>query len=96
MRILITGGFGFVGGRLAVHLAQVGHKIILGTRHSTASPEWLPHAEVAKIAWDDEVALERLCDGVDVIIHAAGMNAQDCATDPVAALAFAFVILFSF
>ncbi len=88
MRILITGGFGFVGGRLAVHLAQVGHKIILGTRHSTASPEWLPQAEVAKIAWDDEVALERLCDGVDVIIHAAGINAQDCAVDSVGALAF--------
>ena len=88
MRILITGGFGFVGGRLATHLAQVGHQIILGTRHSTASPEWLPQAEVAKIAWDDEEALERSCDGVNVIIHAAGMNAQDCATDPITALAF--------
>jgi UDP-glucose 4-epimerase len=88
MRILITGGFGFVGSRLAVHLAQVGHEIILGTRHSTASPEWLPQAEVAKISWDDEVALERNCAGIDVIIHAAGMNAQDCAVDPVAALAF--------
>ena len=88
MRILITGGFGFVGGRLAVYLAQAGHQIVLGTRHSTASPEWLPQAEVAKIEWDDKVALERSCDGVDVIIHAAGMNAQDCAVDPVAALAF--------
>jgi UDP-glucose 4-epimerase len=88
MRILITGGFGFVGGRLAVRLAQVGHQIILGTRHSADSPEWLQQAEVTKIAWDDEVALERLCDGVDVIIHAAGMNAQDCAVDPIGALAF--------
>ncbi len=88
MRILITGGFGFVGGRLAVHLAQSGHQIILGTRHSKTSPEWLPQAEVAKIAWDDEEALERSCDGVNVIIHAAGMNAQDCATDPITALAF--------
>ncbi len=88
MRILITGGFGFVGGRLAMHLAQAGHQIILGTRHSIASPDWLPKAEVAKIAWDDEVALERSCAGVDVIIHAAGMNAQDCVADPIAALAF--------
>ena len=88
MRILITGGFGFVGGRLAVHLAQAGHQIILGTRHSMTAPDWLPQAEVTKNAWDDEVALERNCDGVDIIIHAAGMNAQDCATDPVATLAF--------
>jgi len=88
VRILITGGFGFVGGRLAEYLAQAGHQIILGTRHSISSPEWLPQTEVAKIAWDDEVALERSCDGVDVIIHAAGMNAQDCTADSVAALAF--------
>ncbi len=88
MRILITGGFGFIGGRLAEYLTQAGYQIILGTRHSISSPEWLPQAEVEKIAWDDEVALERSCDGVDVIIHAAGMNAQDCTADPVAALAF--------
>jgi UDP-glucose 4-epimerase len=88
MRILITGGFGFLGGRLAVHLAQAGHQIILGTRRSIASPVWLIQAEVAKIFWDDEMALDRSCEGVDVIIHAAGMNAQDCAADPVAAMAF--------
>ncbi len=88
MRILITGGFGFVGGRLAVHLAQAGHQIILGTRHSMLVPDWLPQANVAKIAWDDERSLERSCDGVDVVIHAAGMNAQECTADPAAALAF--------
>ena len=88
MRILITGGFGFVGGRLAVHLARAGHQITLGTRHLIAPPDWLEQAEVAKLSWDDEVALVHSCTGVDVIIHTAGMNAQDCTADPVAALAF--------
>jgi UDP-glucose 4-epimerase len=88
MRILITGGFGFVGGRLAVHLAQAGHQIILGSRHSIASPDWLPQAEVLQIPWNDERLLEHTCNGIDVIIHAAGMNAQDCTADPVSALAF--------
>lgn len=88
MHILITGGFGFVGGRIAMHLGQLGHQIILGTRHSITSPDWLPQAEVSKIVWDDEVVLERSCEGVDLIIHAAGMNAKDCNTDPVSALAF--------
>ena len=87
MRILITGGFGFLGGRLAVHFSQAGHQIILGTRHSINPPGWLPHAEVAKIVWDDEGLLKQSCKGIDVIIHTAGMNAQDCAADPVAALA---------
>jgi len=88
MRILITGGFGFVGGRLAVHFAQLGHQIILGSRHPFTSPDWLPQAEVEIIAWDDIAALERSSDGVDVIIHAAGMNTQDSAADALAALAF--------
>ena len=88
MRILITGGFGFVGGRVAAHLAQAGHTIVLGSRRAIGSPSWLPHAEVMQTDWDDEASLERSCKGVDLIVHAAGMNAQDCAADPVAALAF--------
>jgi UDP-glucose 4-epimerase len=88
MRILITGGFGFLGSSLSVHLAQAGHQIIIGTRNSTDAPGWLPQAKVVKFEWDDEDALESNCNGVDMIIHAAGMNAKDCATDPGAALEF--------
>ena len=88
MRILITGGFGFVGGRLAAHLAQAGHHIVLGSRKNLTSPTWLPQAEVTQIAWNDVVALECSCRNVDVVIQAAGMNAQECAANPVAALGF--------
>lgn len=38
--------------------------------------------------WNNGRALKQICNGVDVVIHAAGMNAQDCAADPVAALEF--------
>ncbi len=88
MRILITGGFGFVGGRLAADFAKVGHRIVLGTRSFIASPSWLPEAEVIETVWDDERILEQCCKSVDVVIHAAGMNAQDCFADPIGALAF--------
>ena len=88
MRILITGGLGFIGGRLALHLAEAGHQIILGSRKAISPPAWLPQAEAGKIDWDDDCALEHNCDGVDVVIQAAGMNAQDCADAPVDALAF--------
>ena len=87
-KVLITGGFGFVGSRLAVRLAQAGHSVMLGSRKAIASPAWLPQAEVVQIAWNDIAALERSCKGVDVVIQAAGMNAQDCAADPIAALSF--------
>ena len=88
MRILITGGFGFVGGRLGQYLLQAGHEVILGARKTNAAIEWLPDAKVLKTDWADESALEQICRGVDVVIHAAGMNAQDCAANPIAALEF--------
>ena len=86
MRILITGGFGFVGGRVAQHLHQAGHQIILGSRNERISPDWLPQAKVVQTNWNNGLALKKICSGVDLIIQAAGMNAQDCAGDPVAAL----------
>jgi UDP-glucose 4-epimerase len=88
MRVLITGGLGFVGGRMAAHLAQAGCSVVLGSRTSIDPPAWLHQAKVAQIHWEDGAALERCCKGVDMVIQAAGMNAQDCAADPVAALAF--------
>ncbi|MBE0613503.1 MAG: SDR family oxidoreductase [Burkholderiales bacterium] len=87
MRILITGGFAFIGGRVARHLQHAGHQIILGSRKAVVSPpDWLPQAQVVRIDWNDVHALEKICTGIDVVIQAAGMNAQDSAADPVAAL----------
>lgn len=88
MRILITGGFGLIGGRLGQHLHRAGHQVILGSRNARSSPDWLPQAEMVQTDWNDERALEQICCGVDVVIQAAGMNAQDCAANPVAALEF--------
>ncbi len=87
MRVLITGGFGFIGGRLGQNLQQAGHQVVLATRRRAASPSWLPQAEVMQLEWD-EAALSKACVGVDAIVHGAGMNAQQCAADPVAALEF--------
>ena len=88
MRILVVGGYGFLGGRLAAHLATVGHQVVIGTRNLEQVPVWLPQAEVVQLHWNDPKALQKICDGVDVVIHAAGMNAHDCAAQPVAALEF--------
>lgn len=38
--------------------------------------------------WSDRGALAAVCTGIDVIIHASGMNAQDSVTSPSEALAF--------
>lgn len=70
------------------HLQQVGHQVILGSRNARCSPDWLPQAEVVQTNWNNGYALEQICGGVDVVIQAAGMNAQDCTVDPVTALEF--------
>ena len=88
MRILITGGFGFIGGRIAQFLQIAGHSVILGSRNDRPVPKWLSDAQTAQTNWLDIKELEGICQGVDVIVHTAGMNAKDCASDHVAALEF--------
>ncbi len=88
LNILITGGFGFIGGRLSTYLKELGQNIIVGTRNTNSKPFSLKKINEKKVIWDDLTSLKKLCQGIDVIIHTAGMNSQDCANDPVAALEF--------
>lgn len=73
---------------MAQHMQSVGHEILLGSRQVGPPPDWLPCAEVVRTSWEEPAALERICRDVDLLVHAAGMNAQDCSADPVGALEF--------
>lgn len=89
MRILITGGFGFIGGRLGQSLQRQGHDVILGTRQGECNPPvWLPNARVVNTPWSDAGGLKDICAGIDIVVHAAGMNAGACAADPAGAIDF--------
>jgi UDP-glucose 4-epimerase len=88
MNILITGGFGFIGSRLAQELATTEHKIRLSSRVKREKPEWIQEAEISQVEWNDEESLKKICKGIDCIIHAAGMNAKDCEVNPEEALYF--------
>lgn len=88
MRVLVTGGFGYLGGRIAQGLAEQGHQIILGSRIDHAVPSWLPKAKVLKMGWGDGKIMRSYCKNVDTVIHVAGINAQECVLDPVRAIEF--------
>ena len=83
--ILITGGFGLLGGRLGQYLSE-NYNIILGSRSDQSEPNWLPIAKTIKIDWDDETSLNDACTLIDIVIHASGLNAQECSSDPEKAL----------
>ncbi len=87
-KLLITGGFGYIGGRLAQYLIKQEYEILLGTRRDANSPDWLPEAGVQRMLWESQADIERACHGVTAIVHLAGMNAQQCASDPVSAIEF--------
>lgn len=87
MRLLITGGFGYLGGRLAQFLAsRKEYEVLLGSRQQAEPPHWLPQAKVVQTRWDSPAGLEEICTGVEAVVHLAGMNAQECTAEPIAAL----------
>jgi UDP-glucose 4-epimerase len=87
MRVLITGGLGFLGGRLGDYLIESGFDVVLGTRIKYDKIlEWSPSATVLQMMWDNISSLESACEGVDIIVHAAGMNAADSKSSPTEAL----------
>ena len=77
MQILVTGGSGYLGGRVVAYLSQKGLSVRVGGREIFTENEEGDEASVA---------LERACEDVSTIIHLAAMNAQACAKDPEAAL----------
>lgn len=86
-RVLITGAYGYVGGRVAQALAARGAAVSLGTRQPRASsPAWLPHAKVVSMDWRTTASLHTACTGIDAIVHLAAMNEVDAAGDAQGAL----------
>ena len=87
LNILITGGFGYLGGRLAQFLeSQVDYKIYLSSRKKRVSPEWIKDANIIQISLSSNEELKQVLNGIDVVVHLAGMNAQECVADPIAAI----------
>jgi len=85
MKVLVVGGTGFLGGRIAAYLCQLGYEVRIGSRRKIQNLREAPNSEVVFLDWDKPSSLSKACKGIDTVIHAAGMNAQDCAADPTGA-----------
>jgi len=85
-RILITGGYGYLGGRLAQALQSDKNEIFLGSRVLKSIPDWLPNCISLEVDFKKSISLVNACKNMDVVIHASGMSAIECASSPVSAL----------
>ena len=52
------------------------YTVIVGVRKSALSPKWLLDCDIVQMDWNDPADLYRTCLDVDVVVHAAGMNAK--------------------
>lgn len=82
MRVLITGGLGFIGGRIGVHLSEIGHEVLFGTRSARTRIDWLPDGKILQMNWMEGRKLAKACEGVNLIIHCAGMSSRECEINP--------------
>ena len=86
MKILVTGGAGYIGSHTCVELLVAGHEVIVVDNLSNSSPESLERVEgltgkkivFYEIDLLNEPELDRLfleCQGIDGVIHFAGLKA---------------------
>ena len=84
MKILITGAFGYLGGRISSFFSssQSEIEIVLASSRALKIQYSSENIKVVQINWKDEESISSACANIDVIIHTAGMNAQDCNINP--------------
>ena len=93
MRVLVTGGAGFIGSHLAEALLAMGHEVVVLDDLSTGRAENLqavqdhPRLEVVTGSVTDEAVVRKLMLGVDVVYHlAAAVGVQLILDRPVSTI----------
>lgn len=85
-RVLITGGFGYLGGRIATRVARDGWQVRLASRQLHGPPAWLPQAETVLLDVLQPNTLDAALSGVQAVVHLAALNEIESSANPKAAL----------
>ena len=88
MRILVTGGHGYLGGRISKVLMELGHDVTITTRSPQLISGSYLGVKILSPNWNSKSELQKVCYGKDLVIHAAGVSAQDSQDNPSLALEF--------
>lgn len=88
-RVLITGGLGYVGGRIATYLAAASpqlHLRLMTRRGGDGVPAWATGMDIVQADLLDEDSLAAAVDDIDTVIHLAAVNVTESEQDPDLAL----------
>jgi len=86
-KVLITGGLGYLGGRLSRYLTDNNFEVIIGTSRQEAKlPIELADCSLTFIDLNNLNGLTEKCLGIESVIHLASVNAQNSQKDPIYAI----------
>ncbi|MBN1161367.1 MAG: NAD(P)-dependent oxidoreductase [Dehalococcoidales bacterium] len=79
MRILVTGGFGYLGSHVCDYLQKKGHQVrILSRKPHPELAAWSQQFEVRTGDVADYSSIKDFCNNIDAVIHTAALNEVDC------------------
>jgi UDP-glucose 4-epimerase len=87
MRLLLTGGFGYLAGRIADTLADA-HTVVLSSRGVPAAARpWASKFEVRHCDVLEPASHAAALEGIDAVIHLASLDEREAEADPYRAIA---------
>lgn len=85
INVLITGASGYLGSRIYKTLGSLNYHCVLSARNPMKLAQIFPEAECRILDISSEETFKNALLQIDVVIHLASMNYQDCEKDPVLA-----------
>ena len=81
--VLLTGGFGTLGGRISANLSKSPEiNLRLASRQKRQPPSWAPKAEVCVVDFENQNSIKQMLHEVTHVVHLAALNDYECRAEP--------------
>ena len=81
--VLLTGGFGTLGGRLAAILAQESEiNLRLASRIKRSAPHWAPRAETYAVDFENHKSIQEMLNEITHVVHLVAMTDFESRAEP--------------